>query len=52
MQPAMTAPALEDFVRVFTAFLNVWRHNDFGASLDRMLERAGEGWEIRDGDHF
>ena len=40
------------FLHVFTAFLNVWRHNDFGASLDRMLERAGEGLEIRDGDDF
>ena len=38
------------FLHVFTAFLNVWRHNDFGASLDRVLEPAGEGLEIRDGD--
>jgi len=31
------------FLHVFTAFLNVWRHNDLGASLGRMLEGCGEG---------
>ena len=30
------------FLHVFTSFLNVWRHSDFGASLDRMLARTGE----------
>jgi hypothetical protein len=30
------------FLHVFTAFLNVWRHNDFGASLEQVLARMGE----------
>lgn len=29
------------FLHVFTSFLNVWRRNDFGASLDRMLAQMG-----------
>lgn len=27
------------FLHVFTAFLNLWQRHDFGASLDRLLER-------------
>jgi hypothetical protein len=29
------------FLHVFTAFLNLWRIHDFGASLDRLLQRSG-----------
>jgi hypothetical protein len=29
------------FLHVFTAFLRLWRNHDFGASLGRLLERAG-----------
>jgi hypothetical protein len=29
------------FLHVFTAFLNLWQTHDFGASLDRLLEREG-----------
>jgi len=28
------------FLHVFTAFLNLWQTHDFGASLDRLLERG------------
>jgi hypothetical protein len=28
------------FLHVFTAFLNVWRHHDIGASIDQVLERS------------
>ena len=28
------------FLHVFTAFLNLWETHDFGASLDRLLERG------------
>jgi len=31
-----------NFLHVFTAFLNLWQRHDFGASLDRMLERVGD----------
>jgi hypothetical protein len=30
------------FLHVFTAFLNVWRHTDVSASLDRMLAATGD----------
>lgn len=29
------------FLHVFTAFLNLWERHDFGASLDKMLQRVG-----------
>lgn len=29
------------FLHVFTAFLNLWHTHDFGASLERLLQRAG-----------
>lgn len=29
------------FLHVFTAFLNVWRHQDIGDALDQVLERSG-----------
>jgi hypothetical protein len=28
------------FLHVFTGFLHLWQRHDFGASLDRLLERA------------
>lgn len=31
------------FLHVFTAFLNVWRHHDIGASLDQVLELHSQG---------
>jgi hypothetical protein len=29
-----------NFLHIFTNFLNLWQRHDFGASLDRMLERT------------
>jgi hypothetical protein len=36
------------FLHVFTAFLNLWQTHDFGASLDRLLEREGSDGEFAD----
>jgi hypothetical protein len=33
------------FLHVFTAFLNLWGTHDFGASLDRMLEKIGSAYD-------
>ena len=30
------------FLHVFTAFLNLWQSEDFGASLDRLIERVSQ----------
>ena len=36
----LTDQVVHGFLHVFTAFLALWRAHDFGASLDRLLERA------------
>ena len=39
---ARSEPA-RSFLHVFTAFMNLWEIHDFGASLDLVLARMGEG---------
>jgi hypothetical protein len=48
--PALLADdVVHGFLHVFAAFLHLWRTRDFGASLDRLLERRGDQGPVRSG---